>query len=274
MRPDPGARATAARPVRRRATRLDGLVELARAYLTGNSVSPSVERRHLVALVDAGVLTRQADVGIDGTGRCTLNGQRLTPEAARELGASAALTMILLDHRGLPLSVGRRSRWATTAQRLALLVRDQGGCRFPGCHSDHVDAHHIVWWERDGATDMWNLVLFCTFHHHLVHRESYRVQYDPATNELRVFRPDGREVSALDPALEADGPVPAAGPGSLPPGEEGTRLDLDHIVGNLAWLDDRCRADAQDLDDGQLSDHPDDRDERDERYGEWERRAS
>ena len=88
-------------------TRVEALVEVARSYLAGSSVSPNVERRHLVVLVDVSELTANPELDLDFTGRCTLNGQRLTPETARELGCSATLTTILLDHYGLPLSVGR-----------------------------------------------------------------------------------------------------------------------------------------------------------------------
>jgi hypothetical protein len=214
---------------------------IARAYLSLQPVPPSVERRHLVVLVDAGVLTRQAELGIDGTGRCTLNGQRLTPEAARALGASAALTTVLLDHRGLPLSVGRRSREPTPAQRLALHVRDRGMCRFPGCHHDRVDAHHVVSWEHGGPTDLDSLVLLCPYHHQLLHRAGLRLEFDPVANEVRVFRPDGSELTALEPDVELGAADQTDAVEAPPAGEEGTRLDLKLIVGNLAWLDDRAR---------------------------------
>ena len=43
-------------------------------------------------------------------------------------------------------------------------------CTFPGCGARRfTQAHHIVWWERGGATDLDNLVLVCSFHHKLVH---------------------------------------------------------------------------------------------------------
>ncbi|MGH4000078.1 MAG: HNH endonuclease [Pseudonocardiaceae bacterium] len=32
--------------------------------------------------------------------------------------------------------------------------------------------HHIREWERGGHTQINNLVMLCTFHHHLLHRDS------------------------------------------------------------------------------------------------------
>ncbi|MGZ4692686.1 MAG: DUF222 domain-containing protein [Acidimicrobiales bacterium] len=234
----PTSSSSSASPPWSRVSRLGGLIEVARAYLSGPSVSPSVERRHLLAVVDVGVVTRHGELGVDESGRCTLNGQRLTPEMARRLGASAPLTTILVDHRGRPLSVGRTSRDATAAQRLALHIRDGGSCRHPGCHHAAVDAHHIVYWEHGGPTDLPNLVLLCGFHHRLVHSDDRPLALDPDTGEVRVWRTDGTEVTVLDADPDDAPPRPEVDDDALQPGEEGTRLDLDIIIGGLAWLDD------------------------------------
>ena len=216
-------------------TRVEALVEVARSYLAERSASPNVERRHLVVLVDVGELTANPELDLEFTGRCTLNGQRLTPETARELGCSTALTTILLDHYGLPLSVGRASRTATKAQRLALEIRDGGHCRYPGCASRYVDAHHIVEWEKLGPTDLANLVLLCRHHHRRIHHGGYTITLDPQTAIVEVMRPDGSVVDALD-ASPADAPdrAPIADR-TLPPGEAGARLELDDIVECLAF---------------------------------------
>jgi hypothetical protein len=60
-----------------RATRVDGLVEIARAYLAATAPSPSVERRHLVLLVDVGELRPPAS-------------SALTPKAAAPSAVSAS----------------------------------------------------------------------------------------------------------------------------------------------------------------------------------------
>jgi len=238
------APAGASDDVATRPTRVDALVELARSYLATNSVAPGVERRHLVMLVDVGAVTEQGDLGIDEEGRCSLNGQRITPDTARRLGLSGPVTSMLIDHRGLPLSVGRTSRHATPAQRLALLIRDKGACRFPGCNSQFVDAHHIIDWDSGGLTDLVNLLLLCPFHHHLVHRSGTTIDLDPDTAEVEFRRTDGTLVAArtVDPE-DAPPRVEVAGD-ALTPGEAGTRLPLDDIIENMADRDDRVNAAA------------------------------
>ncbi|MBI4943059.1 MAG: DUF222 domain-containing protein [Actinobacteria bacterium] len=75
------------------------------------------------------------------------------------LACTATLTKVLLDRNGAPLDVGRTHRLATPAQRKALAARDSG-CVIPACPVPHegTDAHHLVPWERGGATDLNNLV--------------------------------------------------------------------------------------------------------------------
>ena len=222
-------------------TRVEALVEVARSYLTARSVSPNVERRHLVVIVDIGELSANSDLNFDFEGRCTLNGQRLTPETARELGCSAALTTILVNHHGLPLSVGRTSRTATKAQRLALEIRDGGHCQYPGCTSRHVDAHHIVEWERLGPTDLSNLVLLCRRHHRHIHHGGSTITLAPQTAAVEVTRPDGSIVQAIEPdRAHAPERAPVAHRG-LQPGEVGARLELDDIVECLAFEEQHSR---------------------------------
>ena len=49
--------------------------------------------------------------------------------------------------------------------RLRQLKYRDRECTFPGCGERRfTQAHHIVWWECGGPTDLDNLVLVCTFH--------------------------------------------------------------------------------------------------------------
>ena len=192
--------------------------------------------------VDVGVLTETGELGIDGDGRCTLNGQRITPATAQRLGLDldAPLTTVLIDHRGLPLSVGRTSRHATPAQRLALHIRDGGRCRYPGCPNQRVDAHHIVDWDDLGPTDYENLLQLCTYHHHEIHRRGITITYDPDNNHATFHRTGGTEIATRVP--DPDDTPPPPGHVEIPtPGEAGTRLELADIVENLASRDDHAR---------------------------------
>ena len=228
-----------------RPSRVEALVELARSYLAANTVAPKIERRHLVMVVDVGEVTEHGELGIDGDGRCTLNGQRITPDTARRIGLSGPVTTILTDHHGLPLSVGRTSRYATTAQRLALMVRDGNGCRWPGCPSQYIDAHHIIEWDDGGLTDLLNLLQLCSFHHHKVHTDHITITLDPTTAHVEFRRPDGTLVTTrtADPA-DAPPHIDVADD-TVAPGEAGTHLELHDITENLAHRDDNADTDDE-----------------------------
>src|SRR2546423_5267538 len=75
------------------------------------------------------------------------------------------------------LDLGRSTKTPSKAQRRALRRRDRG-CRWRGCciKASFCHAHHIHHWIEGGATDLCNLVLFCPFHHRLVHTRGLEVK--------------------------------------------------------------------------------------------------
>ncbi len=81
--------------------------------------------------------------------------------------------------RWQPLAVGFARRYATSAQRTALVARDGGGCVHPGCTVPgwRCVAHHIRPWDQGGPTDLPNLVLLCRYHHRSVHRGRLRIRW-------------------------------------------------------------------------------------------------
>jgi hypothetical protein len=93
------------------------------------------------------------------------------------LACSATVRTALLAPNGALLDLGRSQRLATPAQKTALLARD-GGCVIPGCvvPGDACDAHHVIWWEHLGATDLDNLALVCGRHHTEVHQGTWELQ--------------------------------------------------------------------------------------------------
>jgi hypothetical protein len=78
------------------------------------------------------------------------------------------------------LHVGRAHRTAPPRLRRALEVRDQH-CAAPGCRIDasRCEAHHVHEWERGGSTDLDNMVLLCTRHHHAVHEGRMSIRRRP-----------------------------------------------------------------------------------------------
>ena len=39
--------------------------------------------------------------------------------------------------------------------------------------------HHITWWRNGGPTDLDNLTLLCTRHHHAIHHHGWDIQLGP-----------------------------------------------------------------------------------------------
>ena len=102
----------------------------------------------------------------------------VSAETARRIACDAG--RVSMTHRdGQILSVGRKTRTIPPPIRRALEFRDQG-CRFPGCTSEHCDAHHIVHWADGGETKLSNLVLLCRRHHRLLHEGGFSVRMNEA----------------------------------------------------------------------------------------------
>lgn len=151
----------------------DALADLARRSLSAADAPAALRHTTVVVRVDAAALA-------SGDGHATIDGidQPVSVASARELIASCGIAPMLIGAKGEALALGRTVRLFTTAQKLALADRD-GGCAWPGCRRppSHAEAHHIRWWSRDhGATDVDNGVLLCSHHHHLVHREGWKIE--------------------------------------------------------------------------------------------------
>jgi hypothetical protein len=116
----------------------------------------------------------QEALGPDGALAGTLeDGTRVPAETLRRVACDCGL--VAVHHDGQALDIGRRARSIPPAIRRALMLRDRG-CAFPGCtHTRFLHAHHVEHWLHGGATSLDNLVMLCTFHHHLVHEGGWTV---------------------------------------------------------------------------------------------------
>ena len=122
---------------------------------------------------------RPAWFGTHHTHTETLDGIRLTDDTTRLLCCDPALHAVIADTLGRPLDLGRRTRFATPAQRRAARTRD-GGCVFPGCEapSTWTDLHHVTPYP-DGPTALWNLASLCRHHHTITHRNGWTMTATP-----------------------------------------------------------------------------------------------
>jgi uncharacterized protein DUF222/HNH endonuclease len=126
-----------------------------------------------------------------GRGVCELaGGGAISAAAAQRLACDCDMATVAVGAGGEEINVGRAQRRATATQRRLLWLRDRG-CTFPGCGRPPgwCEAHHIVCWEHGGPTDLDNLALLCSHHHHLCHEGGWRLRR--VDGELVFTRPDG-----------------------------------------------------------------------------------
>jgi hypothetical protein len=119
-----------------------------------------------------------------------------TPTDIGELLCDARLSRIVLGADSIPLDAGRAVYAPSKAVRRVVVVRD-GGCRFPGCsrRPSWCHTHHVTPWPT-GETLVENLVLMCSYHHHVVHTPGWRATFDGRTFE--VTNADGRVIGSTE----------------------------------------------------------------------------
>jgi hypothetical protein len=111
-------------------------------------------------------------------------------ETARRLLCNARVQAVIENEAGDVVGLGQVSKVAPAWMLRQLRYRDRE-CVFPGCGARRfTQAHHIVWWERGGTTDLENLALVCFFHHKLVHEYAWSIRREP-DRTVSWFRPDG-----------------------------------------------------------------------------------
>jgi 5-methylcytosine-specific restriction protein A len=170
--------------------RADALVDLCRWFLdhreAGGAGGGGRNRPHVNVVVSL------PDV-VAGSGRGVgLDGIRLDPASIRTLLCDSSVHRVVTDGRSTILDYGRATREISTALFVALALRD-GHCRHPGCDRKPLwcGAHHVIPWEVGGPTNLANLVLKCSRHHHLGHRPGWSEKLKP-DGTLVLTAPDGR----------------------------------------------------------------------------------
>lgn len=128
----------------------------------------------------------------------------LSPATVRRLACDAGVIPAVLDNRSAVLDIGRRTSTVGSALRHALTLRDSG-CAFPECDRppSWCDAHHVKHWADVGPTDLANLVLLGSAHHHLIHEDRWSIRPAP-DGRHRFESPTGQRFSAR--------PTPGSGP--------------------------------------------------------------
>ncbi|MFC4604088.1 HNH endonuclease signature motif containing protein [Rhodococcus kronopolitis] len=100
----------------------------------------------------------------------TASGGTVSIRDALRMAEQAHPVLVLFDHNGRSLHLGRRRRLASADQRLALIASSRG-CTRPGCDAPATltAVHHLAEWKAGGRTDVVNEDLACDGCHALVH---------------------------------------------------------------------------------------------------------
>ncbi|MCF2587339.1 DUF222 domain-containing protein [Brevibacterium sp. UCMA 11752] len=142
------------------------------------------------------VVTAKAEDLANGTGAGVTGTENPVPisELVRH-GLNGAVFFDLISDKAKTMQVVTENRFANAKQIAVLTARDQG-CTFPGCDAPPgwCDAHHIVEWAQDGKTDVNNMMLSCSAHHHLLDRSEWE------TVMLKDGRPAWVPPASIDPA--------------------------------------------------------------------------
>jgi hypothetical protein len=119
--------------------------------------------------------------GLAGSDKGVLldTGEVIAPGTARRLACEAGIIPAVLGSPSQPLDLGRKSRFHTEPQRIAITLRDRGcatvGCDWPPgmCH-----VHHRKPWKARGDTSVADGVLLCPRHHTLAHDSRFQLKTD------------------------------------------------------------------------------------------------
>ena len=113
----------------------------------------------------------------------------------QRLALEANLLPSIFDTKAQDMWLGRKQRTASEAQRVALIARDQHciGC---GANPLWCRAHHIIWWSKNGPTDVDNLVLVCDDCHHKIHDHGWQVYKHPETGKYHLKPPNPTDTAA------------------------------------------------------------------------------
>ncbi len=165
--------------------RADALVAVSRFYLDHQQSRPAGRHRpHLNVVVDLEAVQEHR-------GGRVLGGPSLDATTISRLVCDCALHRVLTRGRSAILDYGTSTRTIPATLWSALVIRDEH-CRFPGCDrpSTWGEGHHVRWITHGGPTQLDNLVLVCTRHHHRLHQPGWEAKLLPDAT-VEVTDPDG-----------------------------------------------------------------------------------
>ncbi|MEJ7832705.1 MAG: DUF222 domain-containing protein [Nocardioides sp.] len=151
------------------------------AQRLGRAFCEYVERYPTHSLPKAGgvsatvVVTMPHDALLGGLQAAHLDtGQAISASLARRLACAAGIIPAVLGSRSQVLDLGRKTRFHTEPQRIALGI-EQGGCTAEACDwpPGMCHAHHDLPWSKGGHTSVKDGRLLCPRHHARAHDPTY-----------------------------------------------------------------------------------------------------
>lgn len=118
------------------------------------------------------------------------SGARISPATARRLACDAEIIPAVLGGKGEVLDLGRASRSFSAAVRRAAILRDGDRCVFPKCQNARHECHHIEHWANGGSSSLDNAAWLCSYHHWLVHENSWALRRE-SDGGYTFTAPDG-----------------------------------------------------------------------------------
>jgi hypothetical protein len=157
------------------------------------------------------VLDIERYLALSAAGAATIDGTGLDRATVERLLCDAALHRVLTQGRSAILDYGTATRTIPAPLYNALVIRDRH-CRFRGCDRPPAwcEGHHVRPWLLGGPTEILNLVLLCSRHHHLLHQPGWHAKLLPDAT-LEVTDPRGRVRTTTPPGLRRAPPLPLAG---------------------------------------------------------------
>ncbi len=131
----------------------------------------------------------------------------------RLLARDADILPSIFDAKTQNMWLGRQRRTASEAQRVALMARDEG-CVCCKANPLWCKAHHIIWWSKDGPTDLDNLLLVCDDCHKKIHLHGWTVHQHPKTRKYYLKPPNPKGSNRAQQGRNPTGEVGGRSTGS------------------------------------------------------------
>jgi hypothetical protein len=115
-------------------------------------------------------------------------GEAISAAQARRLACEAGIIPAVLGTRSQVLDLGRKTRFHTEPQRLAIALRDRT-CIVEGCDRSAAESHfhHLDPWANGGSTSVQRGAMICGPHHTQIHNPRYA--HDPTPHgKIKFYR--------------------------------------------------------------------------------------